>query len=515
MRTFSHQSIQSITCTTQQCKYGLKTYLVNSLRDVTENLETPTLSMRLSLVLILFHFLVAESYHTIRINNRVSSSSLKMSASAEPVLTIVTPEEVKTLHQNPVDEKAKEQAAAILKEVNDGGLDGLLNVAVRLRDLETKTSKAFYGRDDLKAAYDALGEENRALLQRTANRIRTFAESQRKAIVNVSVDIPGGKAGHDVAPVKSAGCYAPGGRYPLPSSVLMTAVTARAAGVEHVWVASPRPVAETLAAAYLADADGLMAIGGAQAIGALAYGVPEHNIPGSDVIVGPGNKWVTAAKSLVSGKVQIDMLAGPSEVLVIADSTCDPGTVASDLLAQAEHDTEARPILVCTAAQVAADANTELAKQLASLPTRDVAREAVKKGFACVCPDIATAVRISDEIGPEHLEIITEDAEGVKAMCNSYGGVFVGSVSAEVFGDYGAGPNHVLPTCGTSRYTGGLSVFTFLRIRTWMNITKGDSAACQEMIKDAIALGRIEGLEGHARAAEARLSGQNKKARIN
>ena len=434
---------------------------------------------------------------------------------SEPTLSVVKPAEVSTLHQDPVDAQAKVQAAAILKEVNDGGLDGLLDVAVRLRDLESKTSKAFYSREDLKSAYDGLGKENQALLERTAARIRTFAENQRKAIVNVSVDIPGGKAGHDVAPVKSAGCYAPGGRYPLPSSVLMTAVTARAAGVESVWVASPRPVAETLAAAYLADADGLMAIGGAQAIGALAYGVPEHNIPCSDVIVGPGNKWVTAAKSLVSGKVQIDMLAGPSEVLVIADSTCDPATVASDLLAQAEHDIDARPILVCTSPKVATDVNVELAKQLAVLPTKEVAREAVKKGYACVCPDIATAVRISDEIGPEHLEIITEDAEGVKAMCNSYGGVFIGSVSAEVLGDYGAGPNHVLPTCGTSRYTGGLSVFTFLRIRTWMNITQGDSAVCQEMIKDAVALGRMEGLEGHARAAEARLSTSNKKARIN
>ena len=436
-----------------------------------------------------------------------------MSASSEPMLPIVTPDEVKALHKNPVDTKAKEQAAAILKEVSDGGLDSLLDVAVRLRDLDNKRSKAFYGKDDLKAAYDALESEKQSLLRRTADRIRKFAECQRNAIVNISVDIPGGMAGHDVAPVKSAGCYAPGGRYPLPSSVLMTAITARAAGVQSVWVASPRPVAETLAAAYLADADGLMAIGGAQAIGALAHGVPEHNIPGSDVIVGPGNKWVTAAKSIVSGKVQIDMLAGPSEVLVIADSTCKPSTVASDLLAQAEHDTEARPILVCTARKIATDVNAELVKQLAVLPTRDVAREAVKNGYACVCPDISTAVRISDEIGPEHLEIITEDAENVKAMCNSYGGVFIGSVSAEVFGDYGAGPNHVLPTCGTSRYTGGLSVFTFLRIRTWMNITKGDDAECQEMIRDATALGRIEGLEGHARAAEARLSSPNKKAR--
>ena len=232
----------------------------------------------------------------------------------EPVLKIVAPTDVDSLRQDPVDPVAREQAASILKEVTEGGKKGLLDVAVRLRDLESTESKAFYSREDLKATYEGLSKDRKELLSRTATRIRNFAKAQRAAIQDTSISIPGGKAGHDVAPVKSAGCYAPGGRYPLPSSVLMTAVTARAAGVEKVWVASPRPVAETLASAYLADADGLMAIGGAQAIGALAQGVSEEGVPSCDVIVGPGNKWVTAAKSLVSGKCQIDMLAGPSEV---------------------------------------------------------------------------------------------------------------------------------------------------------------------------------------------------------
>jgi len=286
----------------------------------------------------------------------------------------------------------------------------------------------------------------------------------------------------------------------------MTAVTARTAGVGTVWVASPRPAPATLAAAHVAGADGLLVVGGAQAIGAMAYGVPGTPIPSCDVIVGPGNKWVTAAKSLVAGICAIDMLAGPSEVLVIADDSCSPKTVAADLLAQAEHDTEARPILVSTSADVIAKVNDELLAQLAVLPTGATAAEAVKKGFACLCPDMATAIRISDVIGPEHLEIHTNDALSVSKQCASYGAVFIGSVSAEVLGDYGAGPNHVLPTCGTARYTGGLSVFTFLRIRTWMNITAGGDPAAQDMIADAVALARIEGLEGHARAAECRLS---------
>ncbi len=190
---------------------------------------------------------------------------------------------------------------------------------------------------------------SQGVLKRTADRIRVFAESQRKSLVDVTMKIPGGEAGHTVSPVNTAGCYAPGGRYPLPSSVLMTAITARAAGVPQVWVASPRPAVATLAAAHVAGADGFIAIGGAQAIGAMAYGV---GMPACDVIVGPGNKWVTAAKSLVSGICGIDMLAGPSEVLVIADGTADADVIAADLLAQAEHDPEARPILISTDAEI-------------------------------------------------------------------------------------------------------------------------------------------------------------------
>jgi histidinol dehydrogenase len=418
-----------------------------------------------------------------------------------PTLKIVSPADVKAMYFDPVDPTARDQAAAILKEVKENGLEGLISCAVRLRDIETKDSKLFYDRNDLKAAFDNLSETDKGILTRTATRVKKFATAQRSALTEVTVDIPGGKAGHTVAPVAVAGCYAPGGRYPLPSSVIMTAVTARAAGVPTVWVASPRPAPATLAAAHVADADGLLAVGGAQAIGAFAYGVGP--VTACDVIVGPGNKWVTAAKSLVSGICAIDMLAGPSEVLVIADETCNPSTVAADLLAQAEHDTEARPILVCTNEKIAHDVNKCVQERLATLPTAPTARVAVEKGFACICPDMDTAVAVSDIVGPEHLEIITADSVGVSKKCNSYGAVFIGSISAEVLGDYGAGPNHVLPTSGTARYTGGLSVFTFLRIRTWMNIErKGDA---QELVKDSVALARIEGLEGHARAAECRL----------
>ena len=218
---------------------------------------------------------------------------------------------------------------------------------------------------------------------------------------------------------------------------------------------------------------------------------------------------MTAAKSLVSGKCQIDMLAGPSEVLVIADKSCIPATVASDLLAQAEHDTEARPILVCTEKSIAEEVNAELRTQLAALPTRDVAREAVKKGYACVCPDIKTAVRISDEIGPEHLEIITENAEQVGDVPELWR-VFIGNVSAEVWATTVQAPTTCCPRAAPPH---GRALRLHVRIRTWMNISDGDSQVCQDMINDCIALGRIEGLEGHARAAEQRLT-KSKKARL-
>lgn len=426
-------------------------------------------------------------------------------------LRVVSPDDVKQMHFDPVDPLAREQAAVLVQQVKEKKLEGLIEAAVNLKDIPDRNAKLFYSKEDLALAFKELDTEAQNTLQRTAARIKSFADAQRASIQEITVDIPGGKAGHYIAPVAVAGCYAPGGRYPLPSSVLMTAVTARSAGVPSVWVASPRPALATLAAAHVAGADGLLAAGGAHAIAAMAYGIEGH-LPSADVIVGPGNKWVTAAKSLVSGICGIDMLAGPSEVLIIADDSCDADVVAADLLAQAEHDTEARPILVCTSSAIVERVNASLVRLLTILPTAPTATQAVEKGFACVCPDIQSAVVVSNTIGPEHLEIHTKGPEAVAAMCTNYGAVFIGTISAEVLGDYGAGPNHVLPTSGTSRYTGGLSVFTYLRIRTWMNITAKEEA--QQLVKDCVALARIEGLEGHARAAEARLTESNKKRKI-
>lgn len=301
----------------------------------------------------------------------------------------------------------------------------------------------------------------------------------------------------------AAGCYAPGGRYPLPSSVIMTAVTARAAGCSTVVLASPRPATITLAAAHISNVDVMLCIGGAQAVGVMAYGL-DGIVPSCDVIVGPGNKWVTAAKSLVNGHVGIDMLAGPSEVLVICDETANAEVVAADLIAQAEHDVVARAILLSTSPDMIRSVDKHVQSQLDSLPepNKSTAKEALTQSFAVQCESIEQCISISDDIAPEHLEIQTKDFQAVAKACGNYGGLFVGEHAAEVLGDYGAGPNHTLPTGGTGRYTGGLSVFNFLRIRTWMRIDNAEKS--QGMVDDSITMARLEGLEGHARAAEAR-----------
>lgn len=392
-------------------------------------------------------------------------------------------------------------ADAIVADVRARGALAVRAHAERLGDL-APGAPLVIGRADLVSALDALPADDRARLERVAGRIRAFAEAQRATLTDLDVAIPGGRAGHSVAPVERAGCYAPGGRYPLPSSVLMTALTARVAGVEEVWVASPRPAPVTLAAAALAGADGLLAAGGAQAIAALAFGAGD--VPPCDAIIGPGNAYVVAAKQRVAGRVAMDTLAGPSELVVLADATADAALVAADLLAQAEHDPDAVPVLVAVGAGVAEAVDAELARQLDTLPTADVARAALAGGGAVVVDDLDAGVAACDLLAPEHLEVMTADAEAVAGRLRHYGGLFVGPASAEVLGDYGAGPNHTLPTGRAARASGGLSVLTFLRVRTWLRID--DPPAARDVVDDAAWLGRVEGLEAHARAADARRS---------
>ena len=399
-----------------------------------------------------------------------------------------------------VSTQALSEAAPIVDAVRTGGEAALREYAERFGDVRPGEI-LFHHRAALERALTLLPGDDRARLERVAERIRRFAEAQRRALCPVTVPVPGGVAEHRIAPVQRAGCYAPGGRYPLPSSVLMTAVTARVAGVRDVWVASPKPQALSLAAAAVASADGLVAAGGAHAIAALAYGAGP--IAPRDVIVGPGNRYVTAAKQLVAGAVAIDMLAGPSELTVFADDTADPGSVAADLLAQAEHDPDAVPVLVTLDPTFPGRVEVELARQLRDLPTAETARAALTNGGVVVVASLDDGIAACDAIAPEHLQLELREAAAVAPRLAHYGALFVGPGGAEVLGDYGAGPNHVLPTGGTARSTGGLSVYSFLRVRTWLRID--DRAAARPLVEDAVWLGRAEGLEAHARAAERRL----------
>ena len=391
-------------------------------------------------------------------------------------------------------------AAPIVESVRARGEAALREYAERFGDVPPG-GPLFLDRGVLDRALADLPGQDRARLERVAERIRTFAEAQKRALGPVTVTVPGGTAGHWIAPLERAGCYAPGGRYPLPSSALMTALTAKTAGVKQVWVASPKPRPVTLAAAAVAGADGVLAVGGAHAIAAMAFGAGP--VPACDVIVGPGNRYVTAAKQLVAARVAIDMLAGPSELVVFADRNASPAAVAADLLAQAEHDTDAVPILVALDPVLADRVEVELSRQLATLPTVAVAREAFANGGVLNVASVEEGIAACDALAPEHLELFLDGADQVAPRLGHYGALFIGAASAEVLGDYGAGPNHVLPTGGTARSKGGLSVYTFLRVRTWLRID--DGAAARPLLEDAAWFGRVEGLEGHARSAERRL----------
>ncbi len=403
---------------------------------------------------------------------------------------------VVSLRSEPVDSATLEQATAIVQDVERRGEIAIREHSERFGDLKP-AERYQYTQADLALALEALTDAQRALLQRTAARIQVFAELQRSSLKEVHMRVPGGTAGHTIAPVECAGCYAPSGRFPLPSSILMTAITARAAGVKTVWVVSPKPTTITLAAAAIAGADGFFALGGAQAIAAMAYGV--GGVPPCDVIVGPGNRWVTAAKKIVSGRVAIDMLAGPSELLVVTDATSNPSCVAADLIAQAEHDQDARVVLVSLDEAMIDRVNAQLENQLQDLPTAQTARASLKHSFAVAVTHLDEAIMVCDRLAPEHLQLSVDDPEPFRERLLHYGALFSGIAGAEVFGDYGAGPNHVLPTGGTARFTGGLSVFNFLRVRTWLHLDDMHGAA--PLARDVAELAQLEGLEGHARAA--------------
>jgi phosphoribosyl-ATP pyrophosphohydrolase/phosphoribosyl-AMP cyclohydrolase/histidinol dehydrogenase len=391
-------------------------------------------------------------------------------------------------------------AHEVFASVRSGGEASVRTWAQRVGDIASTSQQIVFSRRELASACDRIDPATLAVLQRTKDRIASFALAQRSALQDLCVQLPAGEAGHTVVPVGAAGCYAPGGRAPLYSSALMTAATAKAAGVQQVVVASPKPSDIMLAAACVAGADSLLALGGATAIAALAFGAGE--VPRCDVVVGPGNRFVTAAKFVASASVGIDMLAGPSELLVACDDSADARLVAADLLAQAEHDDDARPLLVSLDASLIARVQQELASQLLTLPTAKTARVALHNGFAVCVKDEQELADVLDALAPEHLELHLRDAPRFAQRVRNAGAIFLGSATAEALGDYGLGPNHVLPTGGTARSRAGLSVLTFLRARTWLHVQgAGDALATS----DAIELAKLEGLAAHERSLRVRV----------
>ncbi|MBU0934423.1 MAG: histidinol dehydrogenase [Spirochaetes bacterium] len=438
------------------------------------------------------------------------------------------------------------QVADICKAVAAGG-DTVLRDFIKRFDIQAG-EKLWYGPEDFVQALVELGPAERAVLERSAARIRAFAAMQLTSLQAGSCPVPGGQAGQEILPLESAGCYVPGGRYPLVSSALMTIIPARVSGVGQVTVACPQPGRLILAACALAGADRLLAAGGAHAIAALAYGT--ETVPACDIVVGPGNRWVAAAKQLVSSFVRIDALAGPSELLVLADDQADARLVAADLLAQAEHDPDARVMLAACSENFVLAVESELNRLAGGLASLLVIEKSLQSGLACVLPAglelpagglCATAAAyasepapatagtdqaagstippeyyalaaIANRMAPEHLSLAVSRPELLQPLCRHAGAVFSGGQSAEVFGDYAAGPNHTLPTGGQARLGGGLSVFDFLRIRTWLRldenadgrelVTRSDTFL--SLIDDALALARMEGLPAHGLSADLR-----------
>jgi len=388
-------------------------------------------------------------------------------------------------------------AARAIADVREKGEAGLRAWAEKLGEL-SPAEPLLAGRDELEAAYARVNADVKELLARAQSRVAAFAAAQRSSLSDIDIAVPGGRAGHSFLPVAAAGCYVPGGRYPLPSTALMTVTPAIAAGVREVWCAGPHPTDITLAAAFVAGATGFLRCGGAHAIAALAFGV---GIPRCDVVVGPGGRYVASAKRQLFGAVGTEAPAGPSELLIIADATAHPDLVAADLIAQAEHDIAAVPMLICGSERFALEVEKALARRLETMPemNRATASTSLNNGWALIASDRAAACAVTEQCAPEHLELFVADPDSYASEIQSAGAVFIGQGSAEVFGDYGAGPNHTLPTGGAARFAAGLSVLHFLRARTWLKMDKPDLLKA-----DTAAFARLEGLEGHARAAEAR-----------
>lgn len=356
-------------------------------------------------------------------------------------------------------------------------------------------------------AIDTVPDDLRAHIDRAADQIGRFALAQRGTLTELEIEtMPGIVLGHRLVPVASVGAYSPGGRYPLIASSLMTTVVPKAAGVDRVVACAPPISPEGLAPAMLyamtrGGADQIVCVGGAHGLAALAFGI--EDIEPVDMIVGAGNAYVAEAKRQLFGTVGIDLLAGPTEILVIADETAEPELVASDLVGQLEHGPTSVAWLIATSQEVAEESVAAIERRLADLPTGEVAREAWDAyGEVAVCDTKQEAVALADRHAAEHVEIHTANPDDYLYSLRNYGSIFLGNTTAVPFGDKGIGTNHVLPTAGAARYTGGLWVGSFLKTLTYQRATVEGSL---EIAPTIVAICEAEQLPGHARSAQDRL----------
>ncbi|MBI2571319.1 MAG: histidinol dehydrogenase [Candidatus Schekmanbacteria bacterium] len=396
-------------------------------------------------------------------------------------------------------------SSAVRAIVTDVRLRGDVAVEAYRARLDAEASRKWpdfaVPKAEREAALVALDPKLRAALAEMVSRVSSFAHRQLSQLQAFSYEVvPGVRCAQRVKPLTRVACYVPAGQHALPSTAIMTALTARTAGVSEVIVVCPRPSPVVLAACELARADRVLAVGGAHGVAALAVGT--RKIPRVDLICGPGGVWVAEAKRQLGGVVGTDLPAGPSEVMVLADDSADFDLVLADLLAQAEHDPAARPLLGTTSLELAEKITRRVKQGFAEQPNQEAIEAALKQnGLICVCRSRMELAELADALAPEHLAMHVRDPEALLENVHNFGAAFLGGRASEVFGDYGAGPNHVLPTGGAARYTGGLSVFTFLRVQTILEMTPSAAAA---LAAPTALIARAEGLEAHAAAAELR-----------
>ena len=395
----------------------------------------------------------------------------------------------------------------ILNDIEEGGDAKAIEYAQKFDKYD---GNVILTQEEIAAACELVPQKLKEDIQFAHENVRRFAEAQKATVSDVEHEVvPGLIAGQKAIPVDAAGCYVPGGRYSHIASAIMTVTTAKVAGCNHILATSPpRPgvgVAPAIIyAAHICGADTIMALGGVQGIAAMTFGL--FGLPKANILVGPGNQFVAEAKRILFGRVGIDMIAGPTDSLVLADKSADPHIVATDLVSQAEHGYNSPVWLVTDSKDLAEDVMNRIPKLINDLPdlNRDNALAAWRDyAEVIVCADREEMAATSDEYAPEHLTVQAEDLDWWRGRLSCYGSLFLGEETTVSFGDKASGTNHVLPTSGAAAYTGGLSVHKYMKIVTWQQATREGS---KRVAQATARISRLEGMEGHARAADVRLA---------